>query len=52
MGPCQGRICRNLVATLCAEGGGALDTLSRPRIRPPFKPLPFDAIAATETADA
>ena len=49
MGPCQGRVCRSLVAHLVAqESGTAAGALQRPRIRPPFKPVPFDVIADSE----
>jgi bacterioferritin-associated ferredoxin len=49
MGPCQGRVCRSLVAQLVAkEAGMALEKVERPRIRPPFKPVPFDAMAQSE----
>jgi len=52
MGPCQGRVCRSLVAQLVSqETGMALESLQRPRVRPPFKPVPFDAIAQSEPAE-
>lgn len=53
MGPCQGRVCRSLVAQVLAQGSGTpLESLQRPRVRPPFKPVPFDAIAQSEPAEA
>lgn len=53
MGPCQGRVCRSLVAQVVSqETGMALESLQRPRVRPPFKPVPFDAIAQSEPAEA
>ena len=49
MGPCQGRICRSLIAQLVAqESSTDPATVQRPRIRPPFKPVPFDAMALSE----
>jgi NADPH-dependent 2,4-dienoyl-CoA reductase/sulfur reductase-like enzyme len=52
MGPCQGRVCRSLVAQLVSqETGTALESLPRPRVRPPLKPVPFDAIAQSEPAE-
>jgi NAD(P)H-nitrite reductase large subunit len=46
MGPCQGRVCRSLIAQLVAqESGTSLEKVRRPRIRPPFKPVPFDVMA-------
>ncbi|TAK82017.1 MAG: FAD-dependent oxidoreductase [Betaproteobacteria bacterium] len=49
MGPCQGRICRNLVAQLIAEEASTnIASIPRPRIRPPFKPVAFDAMAQSE----
>jgi thioredoxin reductase/bacterioferritin-associated ferredoxin len=49
MGPCQGRVCRSLVAQLIGtESNTPLDAVHRPRIRPPFKPIPFDVMAESE----
>jgi NADPH-dependent 2,4-dienoyl-CoA reductase/sulfur reductase-like enzyme len=53
MGPCQGRVCRSLVSELLSrESGVALREVQRARIRPPFKPVPFDAMAQSEAAEA
>lgn len=49
MGPCQGRVCRSLVGHLVATGSGmAPEAVQRPRTRPPFKPVPFGAMAESE----
>lgn len=49
MGPCQGRICRSLVGQIIAsESRVSLASLQRPRVRPPFKPVPLGAMAETE----
>lgn len=49
MGPCQGRICRTLVTQIIAEQSSTdVGSIRRSRIRPPFKPVPFDAMAQSE----
>jgi NAD(P)H-nitrite reductase large subunit len=49
MGPCQGRICRTLVTQIIAEASSTdVGSVRRSRIRPPFKPVPFDAMAQSE----
>lgn len=49
MGPCQGRVCRSLIAQLVAQESSTNPaSVQRPRIRPPFKPVPFDAMAQSE----
>ena len=49
MGPCQGRICRTLVAQIIADASSIdVGSVRRSRIRPPFKPVPFEAMAQSE----
>lgn len=49
MGPCQGRVCRSLITQLLArESSKEPASVMRPRSRPPFKPVPFDAMAQSE----
>jgi NADPH-dependent 2,4-dienoyl-CoA reductase/sulfur reductase-like enzyme len=47
MGPCQGRVCGNVVTQiLAAETGRAPAEVGAYRVRPPLKPVPIAAIAA------
>jgi thioredoxin reductase/bacterioferritin-associated ferredoxin len=49
MGLCQGRICRSLVAQIVAEERGvAPGDVPRASVRPPVKPVPMGALAASE----
>lgn len=49
MGPCQGRMCGNTVAAIIAEAQGiTMEECGYYRIRPPIKPIPLAALAASE----
>jgi len=51
MGPCQGRICGNLIGHLVArETGRSLKDVLDLNPRPPIKPLPLEALARLEGA--
>lgn len=51
MGPCQGRLCGNVVTQiLAAETGRTPAEVGAYRIRPPLKPVPISAIAALAEA--
>ena len=53
MGPCQGRVCGNVVTEiLAAELQRAPDAVGAYRIRAPLKPVPLGALAALVAADA
>ena len=46
MGPCQGRTCRNLIATeLSRAYGTPIEEIIMPTFRPPVKPIGMDALA-------
>ena len=46
MGPCQGRTCRNLIATeLSRTYGVPMEDILMPTFRPPVKPISLGALA-------
>ena len=46
MGPCQGRICGDLVAQLAARHTGRpIDALDYFHVRPPLRPIPLELLA-------
>lgn len=52
MGPCQGRVCANVVTQLIAERRAkSPDEVGTYRVRSPLKPLSLDAIASCADAD-
>ena len=53
MGPCQGRQCNYTVArVLAAAEGRSVPDVGIYRVRPPFRPVTLDELAALDTADA
>lgn len=52
MGLCQGRTCRSLITQLIVEETGAsAENVPRPRVRPPIKPVPIEALAQSEAPE-
>lgn len=47
MGPCQGRICGDAVATLVARSTGSRENAGQFTGRPPLRPLPYSAATGT-----
>ena len=46
MGPCQGRTCRNLIATELSRAlGVSMEDILMPTFRPPVKPISLGALA-------
>jgi hypothetical protein len=44
MGPCQGRICGDIVGALLARAGGSRERVGLMTGRSPFRPLPLDLL--------
>jgi hypothetical protein len=53
MGPCQGRQCGYTIANVLADAEGrAVPDIGLYRVRPPFKPVTLNELAALDTLDA
>ena len=49
MGPCQGRVCGELVAELTARNSGRpIEAVDSFHVRPPLKPLPIEVLTRVE----